>query len=127
MIFLLDTNIIVPWINLDYDLADKINKSDTIYIASVVIGELYYGAMNSIHIQKNIDRIDWAIASFPKLKIDEITSLEFGKIKAVLKKKGKPIPDNDIWIAALTIQHKLTLVTRDKHFAEVTGLHIKHW
>ena len=59
--------------------------------------------------------------------MDELTTLAYGTIKAALRKKGKPIPENDIWIAAIASQHNLTIVTRDKHFKEVDGLKIKKW
>ncbi|MEM7184769.1 MAG: PIN domain-containing protein [Spirochaetota bacterium] len=48
-------------------------------------------------------------------------------MKAELKKKGKPIPENDIWIAALAIQYTATLVTKDKHFKNIDGLQIESW
>lgn len=46
---------------------------------------------------------------------------------AALYKKGKPLPINDVWIAASAIQHDLTLVTRDKHFNEISNLKVKSW
>lgn len=59
--------------------------------------------------------------------LDELVSIEYGKIKSSLRKKGSPIPENDIWIAAIALRHNLTLVTRDKHFNEITGLKLKNW
>jgi tRNA(fMet)-specific endonuclease VapC len=61
------------------------------------------------------------------LYIDEETTFSYGAIKTALRKKGKPIPENDIWIAAIVLRHNLTVVTRDKHFKEIDGLVIKHW
>lgn len=51
----------------------------------------------------------------------------YGEIKALLRQKGKPIPDNDIWMAASARQHLLTLVTRDSHFDEVDNLKREQW
>jgi len=48
-------------------------------------------------------------------------------LKASLRRKGKPIPENDIWIAAIAYQHDLTLITRDKHFSEIDELKIIAW
>ena len=59
--------------------------------------------------------------------MDAETSLEYGKIWADLAGKGKPIPTNDIWIAALSIQHGLKLITNDKHFAHIEGLDHESW
>jgi tRNA(fMet)-specific endonuclease VapC len=51
----------------------------------------------------------------------------YGEIKSSLRQKGKPIPDNDIWIAASARQHSLTLVTRDAHFDEIDDLARERW
>jgi len=48
-------------------------------------------------------------------------------VKNALLAKGRPIPENDVWIAALARQHDLVLVTRDEHFAEVDGLTLARW
>ena len=61
------------------------------------------------------------------LNADENTAQFYGSIVASLYKKGKPIPINDVWIAAIALQHGLTLVTRDKHFSEIEGLIIESW
>jgi tRNA(fMet)-specific endonuclease VapC len=53
--------------------------------------------------------------------------LAYGNIKAALRKKGKPIPENNIWIAAIALHNKLVIVTRDKHFKEIENLNIKKW
>ena len=51
----------------------------------------------------------------------------YGKVKNGLRKKGRPIPENDIWIAAIAFQHDLTLVSRDEHFKEVENLKLEKW
>ena len=56
------------------------------------------------------------------LPCDFDTARLYGRIKAELRRKGKPIPENDIWIAAAAIQYGLTLVTRDRHFDFIDGL-----
>lgn len=59
--------------------------------------------------------------------MDNTTALHYGEIVASLYKKGKPIPTNDVWIAALAIQNDFTLITRDKHFKEIDSLKVKNW
>jgi tRNA(fMet)-specific endonuclease VapC len=61
------------------------------------------------------------------LKVDEETTIAYGNIKAALRKKGKPIPENDIWIAAIAKRYELVVVTRDKHFKEIESINIKSW
>ena len=55
------------------------------------------------------------------------TAQWYGIIKDQLRRKGRPIPDNDIWIAAIAMQYDLILVTRDSHFDEVESLQTEHW
>jgi tRNA(fMet)-specific endonuclease VapC len=59
--------------------------------------------------------------------VDEGTSIAYGNIKAALRKKGKPIPENDIWIAAIAKRYELVLIFRDKHFKEIESISIKSW
>jgi tRNA(fMet)-specific endonuclease VapC len=125
--FLLDTNIIVAWFNGELSIADKIDKAKEVHIPIIVVGELYYGAANSIQIEKNIKNIQNLTNRYHVLQVDIETTKYYGDIKAALRKKGKPIPENDIWIAAIAQQHKLTLVTRDKHFKEIEVISLKTW
>ncbi len=125
--FLLDTNIISAWLKGESAIADKIDKASEILIPVVVIGELYYDALFSTQTEKNISDIQSITRHYNLLPTDEFTAFAYGDIKAALRKKGKPIPENDIWIAAIARQHGLTVVTRDKHFGEIEGLKIKKW
>lgn len=90
-------------------------------------GELYYGAQYSINIQKNTSNILKVTARYSVLHIDENTAKFYGSIKAALRKKGKPIPENDIWIAAIAQQYDLILITRDNHFSEIDNLNTELW
>ena len=58
---------------------------------------------------------------------DATTSVHYGQIKSHLRQNGRPLPDNDIWIAAIAMQHQTVLVTRDQHFSEVPGLLLERW
>jgi tRNA(fMet)-specific endonuclease VapC len=125
--FVLDTNIIAALLKGEAGIADKIDKAIKVYIPIIVLGELYYGALYSSHVQKNIRNIQKVIARYTVLLIDEETTSSYGNIKTSLRKKGKPIPENDIWIAAIALRHNLTVITRDKHFKEIDQITIKHW
>ena len=61
------------------------------------------------------------------LPCDTATAQQYGDIKNQLRAKGRPIPENDIWIAAIAMQYQLTLVARDGHFHEVDGLQVETW
>ena len=124
---LLDTNIVIALFANDSDLVDKIAKTQDISIPAIVIGELFYGANKSGRPQENIQRIDEFISDNVILHCDAKTARLYGKIKNNLRRKGHPIPENDIWIAAIAFQHNLTLISRDKHFKEIDGLTLKKW
>lgn len=72
-------------------------------------------------------KIDEFIATNLILDINAETAKFYSDIKYKLRKKGRPIPENDIWISAIAQQYGLTLVTRDEHFKEVEGLEYETW
>ena len=92
-----------------------------------MIGELFYGAYKSAHSKENSARVDDFANHSVVLGCDIETSHNYGKIKNALSAKGRPIPENDIWIAAIAVQHNLTLVTRDAHFKEIDDLKVEVW
>jgi tRNA(fMet)-specific endonuclease VapC len=125
--FLLDANIIAAWLNSEVAIADKIDNAKEVHIPIIVVGELYYGALYSTHVQKNIKEIQNITSHYSVLLIDEATTIVYGNIKAALRKKGKPIPENDIWIADIAQRYELTVVNRDKHFKEIGSISLKNW
>lgn len=126
-IYLLDTNIVVALFNKDPSVLNRLARTDGICTSSIVIGELYFGAEKSGRVQKNIERVEDFAANNTVLNCDASTAREYGLTKEQLRAKGRPIPDNDIWIAATCKQHNLILVTRDAHFSQVNGLKQESW
>ena len=125
--YLLDTNIVIAIFAGDRAVLDPLAQSNDIFLPTIVLGELYYGARKSTHVDANISRIDELAASSALLGCDIDTARHYGTIKNDLRAKGRPIPENDIWIAAVAQQHGLTLVSRDKHFNEVDRLSLQVW
>jgi tRNA(fMet)-specific endonuclease VapC len=125
--FLLDTNIVVDWLRGEAAVAGHIDNAKEIFIPLIVIGELYYGAFYAKDVEKEIKVVRDIADKYDILYLDDDTAFTYGKIKADLRKKGKPIPENDIWIGAIAMQHNLTVVTRGKHFNEIYGLKITQW
>ena len=124
---LLDTNIITAWLKGEKPVANKIDKAKEIYIPIIVVGELYYGALYSTRVEKSIADIRLITSNYSVLLINEAVTVTYGNIKAALRKKGKPIPENDIWIAAIAQHYELILATRDNHFKEIDSIKIKNW
>ena len=125
--FLLDTNIIIAlWVN-DEAITNQLATASEVFVSSITLGELYYGARKSTWSAKNMARIDDFAARSRILLCDLTTAQNYGQIKNALRAKGRPIPENDLWIAAIAVQHGLTLVTRDDHFSAIDGLPTAKW
>lgn len=124
---LLDTNIVIALFADESAVKENLARTDEIFVSSVVIGELYYGAHKSARSKENIARIDEFAHGNIVLVCDAGTATFYGEIKNSLRLKGHPIPENDIWIAAIALQHDLILISRDAHFSEIEGLKILAW
>jgi tRNA(fMet)-specific endonuclease VapC len=125
--FILDTNIVIALFDNDKKVIRAISQATHIYIPSIVIGELIYGAYNSGKPEKNIQRIVEFCNETQILNCDQDTGHYYGQIKKNLKDKGKPIPENDIWIAALSLQYQITLISRDIHLSNIDNLSLSKW
>nr|VFJ46231.1 MAG: tRNA(fMet)-specific endonuclease VapC [Candidatus Kentron sp. DK] len=125
--YLLDTNIVIALFANDTVVVGKIGKVENIFIPSVVIGELFYGAEKSSRPEGNSERIQRFVSDNVILDCNARIAQLYGKIKNSLRGKGRPIPENDIWIAATAFWHDLILVSRDKHFEAVEDLRFEIW
>lgn len=123
----LDTNIVIALFAGEKSILAKLAQVREVFISSTVLGELYYGALKSARIKENLKKIDGFVIDCTILTCDAETAGEYGKIKAELTQKGKMIPENDIWIAAVTRQYDLTIVTKDEHFGFIENLKITDW
>ena len=94
-----------------------------------MLGELYFGAFNSPspHRSQYLLLYDAMASQSAVLSCDVGMARVYGQVRSTLKAKGWPIPANDMWIAALAMQHDLTLLTNDAHFNSVDGLAIERW
>jgi tRNA(fMet)-specific endonuclease VapC len=125
--YLLDTNAVIALYAQDSAIESLVATSTDVFLPVVAIGEMVYGAEKSMRVVDNLKRVEEIAAKHTILPCDTDTARLFGRIKQQLRAKGKPIPDHDSWIAALALQHHLTLVTRDSHFNEVTDLNLQTW
>ena len=124
---LVDTNIVSAHFKGDRAITPRLQACDMIYLPSIVLGELHFGAHRSLNPAGNLERIGRFVAAVMLLSVDAATAVLYGQLKADLMTAGQIIPDNDLWIAALGKQHDLTLISRDQHFAHVTGLKWVVW
>ena len=124
---LLDTNIISSLMASDAALVAKIDAVNEVYLSVISLGELYFGAFNSSKVEQYLSAIGTVARFYPSINADEETGKIYGRLKAELKKRGRPLPENDIWIASIAIQHKCMLISRDQHFAEIGELTWEIW
>ena len=124
--YLLDTNIVIALFAGEETIQTFLARVDELFVPAIVIGELYYGAQNSGKREQNLARVASFSSQTTILPCTSDTARYYGEVKYFLKEKGRPIPENDIWIAALAQQHNLLLVTRDAHFNSIDSLSITH-
>lgn len=121
---LLDTNMYVAFKRGDDDAVELLRLADEVHLSAIVLGELLAGFAAGSREKRNREELT-AFLESPRIRIDAVdegTADFYGRIFALLRRKGRPIPTNDLWTAATALQHGLVLATRDDHFAAIEGL-----
>ncbi len=123
---LIDTNIYSLAMRGDTNIVSILQRVESIFVTPVIVGELLAGfkggnkeKQNRIQLQQFLDSPRVVV-----LNIDENTSGFYSTVFHQLKKSGKPIPTNDLWIAASALQHQLALFSRDGHFEYVNNINL---
>ncbi|MDR3405388.1 MAG: type II toxin-antitoxin system VapC family toxin [Chthoniobacter sp.] len=124
---ILDTNAISALSFDDADLVSALGTSLRHHLPVIVIGEYEYGIAGSRRNKELKEWFDLLVSESIVLTVERDTATHYGTISAALKKKGTPIPSNDLWIAALAVQHGLPIVSQDKHFDLVPGIRRVAW
>lgn len=128
--YALDTNIIIAVFRNHMAIKERMLMLDSFFVPAVVLGELFFGVQRAARPEFELQRIRDFLTGVDESRIlacDYATSQVYGLIKGRQTAIGRPLPENDYWIAAVTYQHDLTLVTRDSHFRDITGLSIEAW
>ena len=121
---LIDTNIYSYALKGDDEVVEVLKKTEQIGISVISIGELLSGFKGGGKAQKNREELEIFLDS-PRVvvySLDEDTSEFYAEILNNLREIGKPVPTNDIWIAAVAFQNGLKLFTKDEHFKAIAGL-----
>jgi tRNA(fMet)-specific endonuclease VapC len=107
-------------------IAELVRRADEITLSTITIGELLAGfgrgtraAANRSELQRFLDSPRVTLAP-----VDVETAQRYALIQVRLRESGTPIPTNDIWIAALAMQERLTVVTTDAHFRNVREISV---
>jgi predicted nucleic acid-binding protein len=123
---LLDTNAYVRFLAGDQKVLDRLAKADRVFMSVFVLGELFAGFRAGAKEKHNKQILERFLlkSSVSVLEATAETAEYFGMIKAAIRKAARPIPVNDVWIAAHVLEAGAVLVTYDSHFFAVPGLRI---
>jgi len=125
--YLLDTSILIALFAAETAVKEKLAQASEVFIPSIAVGELYYGAWKSQRRRENVAQVDELVAGSVVLGCNAETARWYGEVKNALRLKGRPIPENDLWIAAIALEHDLVVATRDAHFGEIDNLKVEMW
>lgn len=121
---LIDTDIYSEALRGNPEVVHILRHAARIGVSAISIGELLSGFRAGNRERKNRDELARFLDS-PRVElftIDDDTAEHYSSVLSQLKRKGTPIPTNDIWIGAVALQHGLPLYTRDQHFQQIDGL-----
>ena len=121
---LLDTNAYSALRRGQELVVERVRSSEEVLLSMVVVGELLFGFRNGSRYEENARALE-SFVQAPQVRLLTLTwetADWFGRISAGLRKKGRPIPTNDIWIAAHTMEFGADLLSSDPHFGHIDGL-----
>lgn len=129
--YLLDTDTVIFWLKERYpQINQKIEtlEPDRLFVSTVTVAELYFGAYNSFRIEENVGLIDELISEFQVVSLGTDAGRFFGRKKAELKRKGEILPDSDLFIATIAVSNDLVLVSNnERHFSRIEELRLENW
>jgi predicted nucleic acid-binding protein len=122
---IIDTNVIIKMLHGDSEAVALLQKVEKAYVSITIKGELYYGASKSARRESNMDLFRKTLSKYEPLSLDDDhIAVSYGLIKSELEKKGKKIPENDIWIAAAAHTYGLSVATFDQHFNYISQIQV---
>lgn len=121
---LLDTNAYTALFRGHEGIVARVRRAEQVLVSIVVAGELLFGFRNGSRYEANRAEFEDFIGSpyVVLLPVTLVTSDRFGRIAASLRRKGRPLPTNDIWIAAHAMESGAELLSFDRHFDQVDGI-----
>ncbi len=127
MKILLDTNAYAMMKRGESSVTTIVRESELVIFSSVVAGELLFGFRNGNRFSRNLSELEGFLQSpyVSFMPVSWVTADRFSRIAYQLKQAGRPIPTNDIWIAAHAMETGADLVTFDHHFSKIDGLPVQ--
>lgn len=124
---ILDTNALSALADKDSALLEVISNASSLALPFVAYAEFRYGLLGSKRPAPGMQLLEQLACCIPLLLPDLKTIQQFSVIKDQLKRAGRPIPDDDIWIASLAVQHQMPVLSRDQRFDHITGIERVSW
>ena len=124
---ILDTNALSAFVDGDAGVGAVLRGAAQAAIPVIVLGEFRYGIAASRHRRTYQAWLETQLTHFDILAVTDETAAVYAALRVTLRRSGQPIPANDAWIAALALQHRLPVLTRDQHFDAVPGLRRQGW
>ena len=124
---ILDTNAVSALLAGDEALGDLLAVRLRHHLPVIVIGEYRFGLLRSRYRERLGPLFAALIQESIVLLVDPVTAEIYSQVREELRSSGRPIPENDVWIAALARQHQQPVVSRDDHFDAVRGLVHLRW
>ena len=118
---LLDTSAYSALHRGDVPILEVLRRSATVALPSIVLGELHSGFRLGTRLAENTAQLAMFLTR-PSVRVLDVTAetaLRYAELDVYLRMKGRPIPRNDVWIAAVAMEYGLQLVTTDSHFREI--------
>jgi tRNA(fMet)-specific endonuclease VapC len=124
MKIILDTSAYVGFKRNINDFVETIINAESILFSPIVLGELMFGFRNGARFKENMNDLNKFLdhERVGIVPIGQITSDRYSRIASQLRRQGTPVPSNDIWIAAQTMEHGAELITSDRHYQNIPGL-----
>lgn len=124
---ILDTNALSAFVDGETGIGEVLRRQARAAIPVIVLGEFRYGIAQSKHRPAYEAWLESQLPHFEVLSVTEETAAAYAALRVSLRRSGRPIPANDAWIAALALQHRLPVLSRDLHFDVVPHLERKSW
>ena len=124
---ILDTNALSAFAEGDEGLGARLEVVAELCLPVVVLGEYRFGVRQSRHRTAYEEWLQVVLSELEVLPVLATTTEHYAALCHELKKAGTPIPTNDAWVAALSREHRLPVVSRDAHFDVVRGLRRISW
>lgn len=123
----LDTSIAIQFLNGEAAIVDRVLALSMVLLPLPVVGELLFGAEDSGRSLQNLTKYLQFIDACTVLPMSRETARCYSQVRLSLNRKGRPIPENDVWIGAQVLENSWTLASRDGHFGFIDGITVVDW